>query len=198
MTELVADDALQFVARQHFNATARHADGGVAGGVTGGKGVDAALVFQHVDLRHRHAGGDGHFFHDIEQLALVRVSGVLIYQTSTHQCGHGAAAGGKLIRLVGAAEKNHRQHANGRTEKDFRIPQGQLNRCAVIAVMRLGLHAGEGDEDDEINRDGEQRDGEDKVKHQPLRLAAGLVLAGKEVHLDLRFWICDSRFNRSA
>ena len=61
------------------DATAGDADGGVAGGVAGGKGIDGRLLVEHIDLRHRHAGGDGHFLDHIEQLALVRVGGVRVH-----------------------------------------------------------------------------------------------------------------------
>ena len=185
----MADDALQFVARKHLDAAARHADGGVAGGVAGGEGVDAALVVEDIDLRHGDAGGDGHFLDDIEQLAFVQVGGVLIHQPPAHQSGHGAATGGQLVRLVGAAEKNHRQHAEGRAEKYGRVPQDELDGGVVVGMVLLGLHAGKDHQRNKIDRDDEQHDGDDKIQNEPLGLAAGLILAGEEVHRDLRFWI---------
>jgi hypothetical protein len=77
MAEFVADDALQFIAGEHVNGATGDADGGIAGRVAGGEGIDGALVVQHIHLRHGHAGSDGHFFDDIEQLAFVGVRGVL-------------------------------------------------------------------------------------------------------------------------
>ena len=53
-------------------------DGRVAGRVAGGEGVDAFLVVEHIDLRHGHAGRDGHFLDDIEQFAFVRVGRVRV------------------------------------------------------------------------------------------------------------------------
>jgi hypothetical protein len=76
VAELVADDALQFVARQKFHAAARDGDGRVAGFVAGGEGVDAVLVVHDINLRHGHAGRDGHFLDDVEQLAFVGVGRV--------------------------------------------------------------------------------------------------------------------------
>ena len=74
MAEFVADDALQFVARKQFHAAARDGDGGVAGFVAGGEGVDAILLVHDIDLRHGHSGGDGHFLDDVEQLAFVGIA----------------------------------------------------------------------------------------------------------------------------
>ena len=44
--------------------------------VTGGEGVDAVFLVHDIDLRHGHAGGDGHFLDDIEQLAFVGIGRV--------------------------------------------------------------------------------------------------------------------------
>ena len=78
VAEFVADDALQFVARQNFHAAARDGDGRVAGLVAGGEGVDAVLLVHDIDLRHGHAGGDGHFLDDVEQLAFVGIGRVRV------------------------------------------------------------------------------------------------------------------------
>jgi len=92
VAEFVADDALQLVARKQFHAAAGDADGGIAGGVAGGEGVDAGFVAQHIDFRHGHAGGDGHFLDHVEQLALVGIGAVGIHRHAAHQHGHAAAA----------------------------------------------------------------------------------------------------------
>jgi hypothetical protein len=78
VAEFVADDTLQFVAREQLHAAARDGDGGVAGLVAGGEGVDAVLLVHDIDLRHRHAGGDGHFLDDVEQLAFVGIGRVRV------------------------------------------------------------------------------------------------------------------------
>ena len=46
------------------------------GRVAGGEGVDAGLVLQHVHLRHRHAGGDGHLLDHVAQPPQRQVGGV--------------------------------------------------------------------------------------------------------------------------
>ena len=68
----------------NFHAAACDGDGGVAGFVAGGEGVDAVLVVHDVDLRHGHAGGDGHFLDDVEQFAFVGIVRVRVDETSAH------------------------------------------------------------------------------------------------------------------
>ena len=92
VAEFVADDALQFVARKQFHAAARDGDGGVAGFVAGGEGVDAVLLVHDINLRHGHAGGDGHFLDDVEQFAFVGIGRVGFDEPSAHHFRNGAAA----------------------------------------------------------------------------------------------------------
>jgi hypothetical protein len=49
VAELVADDALQFVAGELFERAAGDGDDGVARGEAGGEGVERGLVVEHVD-----------------------------------------------------------------------------------------------------------------------------------------------------
>jgi len=37
----------------------------LSGAVAGYKGVDAGFLVHHVEFRHRHAAGDGHFLNNI-------------------------------------------------------------------------------------------------------------------------------------
>ena len=130
MAEFMADDALQFVARQDFHAAARDGDGGVAGLVAGGEGVDAVLLVHDIDLRHGHAGGDGHFLDDVEQLALIGIVRVRIDGASAHHFRNDAAALGERQGLVGAADENDRQHAAGDAKKHLWIPERERRRFA--------------------------------------------------------------------
>ena len=68
----MGNHTLQLVAIEQPKAAARDADRHVALRVAGGKAVDAALVVQHINLGHRHAGSDGHLLDDVAQLLLVR------------------------------------------------------------------------------------------------------------------------------
>ncbi len=122
VAEFVADDALQFVARQNFHAAARDGDGCVAGLVSGGEGVDAVLVVHDVDLRHGHAGRDGHFLDDVEQLAFVRIGRVRADEPRAHHFRNRAAAGGERHGFVTAADQNDGDCAERDAEKHLRIP----------------------------------------------------------------------------
>ena len=99
VAELVRDDALQLVAVELLAAQPRvTATAASAGGPAGREGVDAVLVRQHVDLGHRHAGGDRHLLDHVAQPAQLRVGGV-----GRHQ--HAAQARGRPRR--------HRRAARG-------------------------------------------------------------------------------------
>src|ERR1035437_4595670 len=187
MAEFVADDALQFVARQHLDAAARDADGRVARRMAGGKSVYAFLAIQNVDLRHRHAGGDGHFLDDVEQFAFVRVRRALAHEPSAHLPGHDPAAAGKLAAFPRAPQKNNRQRAKDGGEKNFQIPQGQWQRLAIIIMLGM-LHGcvREANQRHEINQRDDEHDRDDEVKNRQLGFFAGLVLSGEEVHLIFR------------
>ena len=137
MAEFMADDALEFIAGKAFDAAARHADGGIASGVTGGEGIDTVLLVQHINERHGHAGGNGHFLDDVKQLAFVGIGGVLADLRAAHQTGHGAAAGGEFTGLVGAAEKYHGEHAEGGGEENFGVPQVQLLSLTAIVIVAM-------------------------------------------------------------
>ena len=65
MAEFVRHHPLQFIACQRAHAATGDPDDGVPGSMPGGEGIDAVLPFQQIHIRHRHAGGDGHFLHDI-------------------------------------------------------------------------------------------------------------------------------------
>jgi hypothetical protein len=49
-------------------------------------------------------------------------------------------------------------------------------------MMLVRLGRGKNDQPDEIAGDHDGRNGEDEVKNEQLRFAAGFVLLGKEVH----------------
>ena len=89
VAELVGDDALQFVAGQQLQAAARDANGHVVARVSGGKGIDAALVVEHVNFRHGHPRSNGHFLDHVAQPLFIRVRGVGFNATSVQQFGHG-------------------------------------------------------------------------------------------------------------
>jgi len=181
VAEFVADDSLQLVAGKHLNATTRDPDGGIAGRVSGGKGVDGLFPVKHVNLRHRHTRSDSHFLDHVEQLALVRFGGVRIHQPAAHQGGDRAAAAGQLIRFIGAADEDDRQHADGDSQEQSRVPQNELRFAAVAMVVPAPVDV-ENKQADEVTRRDDTDHREDEIKDQQLCLFPGPVLLGKEIH----------------
>ena len=124
VAEFVADDALELIARKHLHAAARHADGGIAGGMTGGKGVDPVLVLEEINLRHGDAGGDRHLFHDVQELALIGRGRIRIDQASIQHLRDRAAAFGQLERLGDAANQNQRSGCRACSRETDRAARG--------------------------------------------------------------------------
>ena len=100
-------------------------------------------LVEHIDLRHGHAGGDGHFLDDVEQLALVGIGGVRIDGPAAERFGHGAAAAGQLRRLRGAADDDDRQRAGGDAEEELSGPTGRTAGFRREIAMVPRLDAGE-------------------------------------------------------
>ena len=179
MAELVADDALQFVARKQFHAAAGDGDGRVAGFVAGGEGVDAVLRVHDIDLRHGHAGGDGHFLDDIEQFAFVGIGRVRVDEPAAHHFRNHAAALGQRHGFIAAADEDDRQRAGGHAQEQLRVPQREL-RLPRRNRWSVRLDAGKNDERGEIDGDNEGRDGEREIKNKQLGFAAVLSCCAKK------------------
>ena len=92
VTEFVRDNSLQLVTVEGFQCSARHRNGCVAGSKTGGKRIDAHLLFQNIDIRNRHARGDGHFLDDVSQASPQWVLNVCRNQGAAHIEGNSTAA----------------------------------------------------------------------------------------------------------
>jgi hypothetical protein len=91
----VRDDALQFVAIEFHDATARDPDHRIFLPVTGREGIDRRIVDQE-HLRHRHARRDRHFLDDIEHPALLLVARLYVEQAAAEAFRHGLAAAAQL------------------------------------------------------------------------------------------------------
>ena len=113
MAELVGDNTLQFVATEGFQAAARDGDGGVAGRKAGGKGIETLFLLEHINLGHRHTGGDRHFFNHIVQSPAQRVLGVGCYLGAAQPACHLAAAGAETgdTKQAGQTDKSQRRQA---------------------------------------------------------------------------------------
>ena len=86
------DDALQLLAVELVERALGDRDRRIRRRIAGGERIDRRLAFEHVDLGHRHAGGDGDFLDHVAQ-ALVREIG----------CGRLDEGGAELARDHAAA-----------------------------------------------------------------------------------------------
>ena len=112
VAELVGDDALQLVAIEPVQRATGYRDHRIRGGVAGGERIDAGLMFQHVELGHRHAGGDGDFLHHVAQATQGRIVGVLGHQRAAHLLGHRLAATAQAGDAVQRTQRDHAQRGH--------------------------------------------------------------------------------------
>ena len=140
VAELVANDALQFVAGQNFHATSCYGNRRVAGAVSGSEGIDAVLPMQEVNLWNWNAGCDGHFLDHIEQLAFVRISCIGGDQPSAQRFSQRVAAPGQFVGFVGAADENHGEHPDGNAEEKSWVPQDELRPARRYNDGATGRH----------------------------------------------------------
>ena len=178
VAEFVTDDALQLIAGKQPHAAARHADGGITRGMTGGKGVDAGFVLQEINLRDGNTGGDGHLFHDVQELALIRFDRVRIDQAAIQHLRDRAAAPGEFESLGDAANRNDGEGSEHAPEKQVGLPKGKgsfAERIDDFLASENGKDRGVRSQDQEANRD-------DEIEDQQLGLAPGFVLTFEEIH----------------
>ncbi len=149
VAELVPHHALQFVAVEILQAAAGDGHHGVGRGVSGGEGVDAPLVVEHVDRRDGNPGGQGHLLDHVQQPPLGEVLGVRIDQPAAEHQGHRLAARGKLGDLVQAPQGDHPDRAQANPAEHHRVPQAaqpaiRLARRARAAAARSDADPGMG------------------------------------------------------
>ena len=99
VAELVRDDALQLIAIQIVQRALCDGDCRIRRRVARRECIDAAFVLENIDLRHRNAGGDRHFFHDVAQASPLGVRGVLLDSNAAERAGDHSAAGAQLQDL---------------------------------------------------------------------------------------------------
>ncbi len=124
VTELVGHDALEFVAGEFFEGAARDGDDGIGGGEAGGEGVDGGLVVEEVDGGHGNAGGEGHFFDDVEETALGEIGGVRMDLATADALGDGGTAAGELVPLIKGREADDGEGAEGDEAEEPGLPEG--------------------------------------------------------------------------
>ena len=88
MAELVGDHALKLVSRKSLECSSGDTNHGIGWFMASREGIDALLVIHDINGRNRYSGGEGHFFHDIEQAFFERILDILSFdQTSTQRFG---------------------------------------------------------------------------------------------------------------
>src|SRR5207302_11141386 len=176
MAELVRDDSLQFIAREKFHATARHADDRITGRVSGGKCIDSFLVLQDVDLRNWYSRGNRHFLDDIQQLSLVGIVCVRVEQLAAQSRCEGGAALRDFADFVEAADDDDQQSAGADGGKQFRIPQ---------SVEVVGWYMARTEEDccqQNVNDPDHRRHGRGEIENQPPGFPSGMRLLFDKIH----------------
>ena len=190
VAELVADDALQLVARELVERAASDGHDGVAGGEAGGEGVQAGLVLEHVDGGHRDAGGDGHFLDDVEQLTLAEVGGLRVDRPAAGHLGDGGAAGAHLRPFIEGGETDDGDGAASHPEEKLRIEDRPAGRgCPVNApaatvpgVALVGSQAVEGIPSGCIPGQHRAQHSEHEEKDEPVGSFPGALLGLEEIH----------------
>ena len=189
VAELVRDDALQLVAVEFVERAARDGDDGVARGEAGSEGVEAGLVVHHVDGRHGHARGDGHFLDDVEQAAFAEVGGVRIEAAPAGHLGDGAAAVAHLRPFVERGEADDSQGAERDAGKNLRIPP--TRRCGrllvgvgagVTSVPRRRADLAEHEDGGDIAREDRAEDSEREEQDEPVGPFPRAFLSLEEIH----------------
>ena len=178
VAELVGDDALQLVARKLLSAAARDADDRIARRKAGRKCIDGRLVAQQIHGRHRHARGERHLFHHVQQPPFDGIDRVRIHAPSAQPLGDDrAAAGGKLGRFVEAADDDQTECRGTGQERHCDRKPPML--AAASGARRQCRHDKRRAHDCE-HREHEHRD-------EPLRVPASNGLAFEEIcsHSDL-------------
>jgi hypothetical protein len=171
VAELVADHALQLVAGELLERTAGHRHHRVGGGVPGGERVDAGLVVEHVDLRHRHTRRERHLLDHVEQRLFLEVDRARRHAPAAEHLGDGRAARAQLHGAEHRAAADHQQ----------RPAADQRERVAVPRVELAADEAERGDHRDVD--DGDDAEHGEREQHDELAgLALGAILGPEEVH----------------
>ena len=173
VTELVRDDALEFVAGQITERPARDAYGSVLRRVTGGESVDGLVAIDDVAQRYRQTRGQGHLLHDVKVSTFSKVLGGRADQPAAEALRDGAAALGEFGDAdQAAADDDHQGRAGGGQEKLRLEP---IDPPAADQLL-LAEHG------EDVKRAGEHHDRQHEKHDQLGRASAGLILGPEEIH----------------
>lgn len=181
VAEFVGDHSLELIPIESLESAPRDGHRRVRRRVAGREGVDPRLLFQHVDLGHGHAGGDGHFLDHVVQPFQPRIGRVPRHLHSAQRARHCPTAGPELQRLPDARQPQHAQNEHRAEHGAARMTGGVIEGREHRAV---GAQGGQEGEQDEIERRSHSQQRQDEPQHQPARLPACGGLSGEEVHAD--------------
>ncbi len=176
MAELMGDYTLQFIAAEFANAAAGDADHGVAGFVTGGEGIDGFILHQ-VNRWNRRARSDSHLFHDVEDLAFIRVARAGIEQAAAQRLGHHLAAAAQLGQPDQHADAHHDNDNEADLDED-----GRREEFGIEPYIRLRIGKEQHGNDKKRGDDDQRHHRTQEQDHQFAGVAPSLVLVSKEIH----------------
>ncbi len=185
VAELVRDHALKLVATQVHERAARDRDRRIRGAVSGREGVDARLALEHVDLRHRHAGGDRHLLDDVAQPLLERVGGVGADARAAELLGDLAAAGRQRHGAHEARDADRPQHHDRREGQRERVTRQRHVRAREQPAVVLDGEDRDRRDHDEVDRGDDRDHRDDEQENHPARLPPGGGLPREEIHAGL-------------
>ena len=87
----LVEDALKLLTVEQIDGALVNANHRAVNATAGGESINTVLM-NEIHRRHRHACGNGHFFHHIKKLALLRVTSVLVDQHAAKRFRHRLAA----------------------------------------------------------------------------------------------------------
>ena len=122
MSELVAHDRLQLVARELPQRPGGHRDDRAAAPLSGGERVDPRLVAQHEHLRDRDPRRDRHLLDDVDEAAFVDVLGAGVEPRRAdglHDGGRSATR--ELDHVMEAARRRRSEHAHRHEADELRV-----------------------------------------------------------------------------
>ncbi len=181
MTELMGNHALQFVTSEFFHRAPGHRHCCIGGRKTGGESVDAGLLFEHVDFRYRHPGGDGDFLDHIAQASVVRVARVGRHQSAAERLRHRTAARAQRCNLEQRGDGD--QGNGGDRTADQRAGVGAENlreRQHLALLARLPGKQNQYQHQIDCHHNGQH--GKRKQEQHALGLRTRQSLTLKEVH----------------
>ncbi len=167
------EHALQLGAGELVERATRDRDGRIGRRETRRERVDAGLVLEHEDLRHRHAGRDRHLFDDVAQPPIgeiAAVSGDRHTAERTRDDGAAAAQAGDAVQRT-HSDRQHDEYA----DREQAAPGDAAVRASRAVDADRQHH-------DAIDRDDDRRDRQREQHQHAPRLPPRAFLLLEEVH----------------